>query len=46
MSFNSAENNPGFPFQHNPKNLDPSYKTDLDLCFEKDVYTCLTAKLY
>ena len=29
----------GFPVQNNPKNLDPSYKMDLDIwdCFERKI---------
>ena len=33
-----------FPFQNNPKNLDPSYKADLEL-FRKG-RTCIIAKLH
>ena len=31
LPYFSAYKTESFPFQNNPKNLDPSYKTDLDL---------------
>ena len=31
LPYFSAYKTEAFPFQNNPKNLDPSYKTDLDI---------------
>ena len=35
-----------FSFQNNPKDLDPSYKTDLDLRLFWKGKTCIIAKLH